>query len=759
MRVGVPSCRTPGGNLAASPTSHGAHPKHPHAWPVHSFGGFSHDMFRKRSFRRALNQASRCTTTLYKGKSHTLCTLGQPHHKAPQKPSGPPLRSHRTTADTSRPDRTHRHLRVMTYNAGGLSTLAYDEFMTWVHNHELPLSMDVICVQETHWPADCEYNTPKWFCMQSGISNRSAGVLTLISTRLCRPEQIRHCAVVAGRLQHVKLSLAGNAVDILNIYQHCWSFTVEHSKLLQQRGHVWDSLASTISSLPKRNALFVLGDFNTAVQAHGKWIGTGCWPAVQAYPDLEQFTALLLEGQDLVLLNSWRPKRLMPTYFSDCNRSQIDFILTRRGAADKTARMAGPHTRHIHAWRGGGYHVPVTACVRSRVFMPAPQKTTPKPNLVAMHAAWRSGAPSFAAMAPEVQRLVRVQPCTAESLNSGLLDIAVRHFPTGKAPACAPALGCLWQEPALQQGLRHMWSFRKQAQACLQLDRSSLKAVFLAFRHMTRFLRLQRALQRDSKQRRKAKYQEIIGLIEEAANRHDPQTVYKLVKRLAPKTRYHKISLRDSQNCLMTPGEELQAYRRYCIELFQSDLPPVVPPCQSLLRPYVLQSIWWIPQYAYTAGRCLEGALIRAASFCAQTRQALKAASCTLHQRHKGLWPDTCAGGAVLAIDLSKAFDKVRRADLLQALQQADVPADLTQVIMALHNRINYHLQVGSESTSVACRSGVRQGCVLAPFLFNLLTAAIVRRLACFLPSDLLSRTLTMFADDTLGTWSIRFDP
>ena len=714
--------------------------------------------------------------------------------------------------------------------------------------------MDVICVQETHWPADCEYNTPKWFCMQSGISNRSAGVLTLISTRLCRPEQIRHCAVVAGRLQHVKLSLAGNAVDILNIYQHCWSFTVEHSKLLQQRGHVWDSLASTISSLPKRNALFVLGDFNTAVQAHGKWIGTGCWPAVQAYPDLEQFTALL-EGQDLVLLNSWRPKRLMPTYFSDCNRSQIDFILTRRGAADKTARMAGPHTRHIHAWRGGGYHVPVTACVRSRVFMPAPQKTTPKPNLVAMHAAWRSGAPSFAAMAPEVQRLVRVQPCTAESLNSGLLDIAVRHFPTGKAPACAPALGCLWQEPALQQGLRHMWSFRKQAQACLQLDRSSLKAVFLAFRHMTRFLRLQRALQRDSKQRRKAKYQEIIGLIEEAANRHDPQTVYKLVKRLAPKTRYHKISLWDSQNCLMTPGEELQAYRPYCIELFQSDLPPVVPPCaagqlhldselirwalkslhplkavpkhcapalmwkahhdllaeplqalctelwqpsqicypslwadawvtwlmkpakavrgpetlrpialqeaggkaigkslQSLLRPYVLQSIWWIPQYAYTAGRCLEGALIRAASFCAQTRQALKAASCTLHQRHKGLWPDTCAGGAVLAIDLSKAFDKVRRADLLQALQQADVPADLTQVIMALHNRINYHLQVGSESTSVACRSGVRQGCVLAPFLFNLLTAAIVRRLACFLPSDLLSRTLTMFADDTLGT-------
>ena len=455
MRVGVPSCRTPGGSLAASPTSPGAHPKHPHAWPVHSFGGFSHDMFRKRSFRRALNQASRCTTTLYKGKSHTLCTLGQPHHKAPQKPSGPPLRSHRTTADTSRPNRTHRHLRVMTYNAGGLSTLAYNEFMTWVHNHELPLSMDVICVQETHWPEDCEYNTPKWFCMQSGISNRSAGVLTLISTRLCRPEQIRHCAVVAGRLQHVKLSLAGNAVDILNIYQHCWSFTVEHSKLLQQSGHVWDSLASTISSLPKRNALFVLGDFNTTVQNHGKWIGTGCWPAVQAYPDLEQLTALL-EGQDLVLLNSWRPKRLMPTYFSDCNRSQIDFILTRRGAADKTARMAGPHTRHIHAWRGGGYHVPVTACVRSRVFMPAPQKTTPKPNLVAMHAAWRSGAPSFAAMAPEVQRLVRVQPCTAESLNSGLLDIAVRHFPTGKAPACAPALGCLWQEPALQQGLRHI---------------------------------------------------------------------------------------------------------------------------------------------------------------------------------------------------------------------------------------------------------------------------------------------------------------
>ena len=112
-------------------------------------------------------------------------------------------------------------------------------------------------------------------------------------------------------------------------------------------------------------------------------------------------------------------------------------------------------------------------------------------------------------------------------------------------------------------------------------------------------------------------------------------------------------------------------------------------------------------------------------------------------------------GGALLALDLSKAFDRVSRSDLLSSLQKHGVPHDLQQILMAVHNNIRYHLRVGAHKTEVARMSGVRQGCVIAPYLWNLITAATFCRLSETIPREVILRTLTLFADDTLCTWHI----
>ena len=147
-----------------------------------------------------------------------------------------------------------------------------------------------------------------------------------------------------------------------------------------------------------------------------------------------------------------KTKLLMPTFFSNFGSSHIDFILTRRGLADKVARMADPWRCGLHAWRGGGYQIPVIASIRSRLFMQAPMTRTPRIKKNALHDAWKANTPAFQTMRAEVEELTQSGPCDAASSNAGLHSIALKHFPAHK-PAQALATKA-WQDPGLQQGIR-----------------------------------------------------------------------------------------------------------------------------------------------------------------------------------------------------------------------------------------------------------------------------------------------------------------
>ena len=82
----------------------------------------------------------------------------------------------------------------------------------------------------------------------------------------------------------------------------------------------------------------------------------------------------------------------------------------------------------------------------------------------------------------------------------------------------------------------------------------------------------------------------------------------------------------------------------------------------------------------------------------------------------------------VLFIDLKKAYDSVPRDALWGVLRKCGVPPTMLSVIRSFHDGMLAQVRVGGDLTtnSIEVKNGVRQGCTLAPSLFNIYFSAMV---------------------------------
>ena len=82
----------------------------------------------------------------------------------------------------------------------------------------------------------------------------------------------------------------------------------------------------------------------------------------------------------------------------------------------------------------------------------------------------------------------------------------------------------------------------------------------------------------------------------------------------------------------------------------------------------------------------------------------------------------------VAFIDLTKAFDLVSRDGLFKALEKIGCPPKLHSLIKSFHSNMKGTVQFnGKLSEPFDIRSGVKQGCVLAPTLFGIFFALVLR--------------------------------
>ena len=86
----------------------------------------------------------------------------------------------------------------------------------------------------------------------------------------------------------------------------------------------------------------------------------------------------------------------------------------------------------------------------------------------------------------------------------------------------------------------------------------------------------------------------------------------------------------------------------------------------------------------------------------------------------------------VCFIDLTKAYDSVNRTLLWTALVRFGVPQNMISVIRQFHDGMRACVRLDERVCSgwFAVEQGLRQGCVLAPLLFNIFFATVIN-VAC----------------------------
>ena len=95
-----------------------------------------------------------------------------------------------------------------------------------------------------------------------------------------------------------------------------------------------------------------------------------------------------------------------------------------------------------------------------------------------------------------------------------------------------------------------------------------------------------------------------------------------------------------------------------------------------------------------------------------------------LEQRHVYKRPTI-----LVFLDLKAAFDSVDRSALMSTLVQQGMPVKFVNIIRALYSQTSGRVKVyGELSKSFPTTSGVRQGCPLSPFVFNMVIDAVMIR-------------------------------
>ena len=80
----------------------------------------------------------------------------------------------------------------------------------------------------------------------------------------------------------------------------------------------------------------------------------------------------------------------------------------------------------------------------------------------------------------------------------------------------------------------------------------------------------------------------------------------------------------------------------------------------------------------------------------------------------------------ILFVDLKKAYDSVPRLALWSVLEKCGVPPRMLGIIRSFHDGMVARVRVGDHRTDdIVVNNGLRQGCVLAPTLFNIYFSAV----------------------------------
>ena len=171
------------------------------------------------------------------------------------------------------------------------------------------------------------------------------------------------------------------------------------------------------------------------------------------------------------------------------------------------------------------------------------------------------------------------------------------------------------------------------------------------------------------------------------------------------------------------------------------------------LLPYVQEYLHGQPQFAYVPHRTQAPECV--ASHCHTVRTLVQQNTLNIHGRRQGRAQLQFCGGCQLSLDVSCAYDHVPRLALMAALRDANVPENLVQAILLLHEEAKLKITHCGQEKIIPLRRGLRQGCSLSPMLWSLYTGWLFRQMHD--PEVLpIAKHVTSYADDKHFSWTLR---
>ena len=411
---------------------------------------------------------------------------------------------------------------------------------------------------------------------------------------------------------------------------------------------------------------------------------------------------------------------------------------------------------------------------------------------------------------------------TAEMLNQTLVQAVVKIFPAlsrgkqgrSKSMAVLRAFFTAWKEqrrvggfvPSLPTQVYHMWQRRKDLLKSRLYDASG---IIRTWKWLVLYIKAGRQSKQYHTQNQRAATLGNLQLAERAAQQHNTKRLFGIVKRMIPWKPRPKIMFRHPDGAPMSLSAPATAWKacsrvlssalaKVCTQFSQvcAELPTAwrdpqlcflpkpnkAPSTAAALRPIGLlrpdgkalaghvkdlvltqagPSLAYTPQYAYLPNRDTTDALARIDTCVLAVKEGFKALGRNrfiVRDRKEAGSQVGEAGGCLLSVDLSQAFDRVNRAKLDRALLQHQVDANLRSTITAIHDEAAYQVSERYHSTKIKTTQQGIQGCRLAPALWSILSSQVLWDLT---PAEATPMQLpgTLFADEHLGHWQLKNNP
>eukprot|EP00435_Cladocopium_sp_Y103_P069123 s396_g32.t1 len=398
----------------------------------------------------------------------------------------------------------------------------WDWFQWWLSLQ----SIDVIGLQETHWSFTREWVQERFYIVHSGMSSRAAGLMFLVSRKLCEQHDISWGEIVPGRLLHLRLHGVHRHIDIVNLYQH-----VHAPQRMDDRAEVWHQLSLLLAQLPKRNTLVLLGDANTSLRTCADVVGIDTYAMMNKrcrgpdHSDTHQLQTIL-KTFSLTALNTWTHD-LGPTYQFDLQHSRIDFICCRTQFADATSKQVQYLTDFPLLCHGGAFHVPMITSLLKAWNHNSPQRPqgwTRNQRLDLCHQ-W---------LHPN-ERTVQLQQRVCDSLTNlpdsdTPFDLVHQTLHQFTAPTIHHD-----KEPVHRFDVTPFQQFQEHTLALRALHGTDLRTVFQAWHHVMSKCKARGVMKLNSKLARKRRLQQIYEAADRAEQAHDHFRLYQAIRTIAPK--------------------------------------------------------------------------------------------------------------------------------------------------------------------------------------------------------------------------------